>query len=151
MFQEMAMIELTIVTAASSDHFSCLCNLLYTIHRFEPGSNIIVYDLGLSPWQAELRQQPRVNFRRFQFELFPAWMAVGRGMEKGDRAGCYAWKPVIISDCLNETSGALLWLDAGNIITSHLKRLRRVIETDQVYSPTSSGTIRNWTHQGTLT
>src|SRR5262249_566990 len=60
--------RMILVTGASSNHFSPLKNLLYSLSLFEPKSRVLVYDLGLSlPELEELAASGR-EIRRFRFE-----------------------------------------------------------------------------------
>jgi hypothetical protein len=143
--------SLTIVTGASSNHFYCLRNLLYSISRFEPGSRTIVYDLGLSNRQKrKLKNWPNIRYRRFDFNQYPSWVRITGVGNKGKASGCYAWKAIIIQQVLREFNGLLLWLDAGDLVLGRLTKLRRILRAEGVYSPKSSGTISQWTHEGTL-
>jgi hypothetical protein len=138
--------ELVIVTGASSNHFHCLKNLLYTISRYERGTPTIVYDLGLAPRELEELNGNAVTIKKFQFEKYPPHLDI-----RVDR-GQYAWKPVIVESALRETNftAMALWLDAGNLVQKKLKRVRATLEKNGFYSPVSSGTVAQWTHPGTL-
>jgi Protein of unknown function (DUF1647) len=142
---------MTIVTGASSNHFKCLCHLLYTLGIYEPHSRIVVYDLGLSSQEnAHLRTFKGLNFRKFNFARHPEWMGLKASGDKGERSGQYAWKPIIVHDTLVEFGGMVLWLDAGDLIQGPLDHLRQVLQQEGLYSPTSSGNIGKWTHPKTL-
>jgi len=134
----------TLVTGASSNHFACLRNLLFTISAFEPRAPLIVYDLGLSARESAQLRRRRCDLRRFPFENHPPHLdiRVARGQ--------YAWKPVIIADTLRECGGSVLWLDAGNLLVAPLTRIRKVLRRHGLYCPLSGGDIRDWTHPGTL-
>jgi hypothetical protein len=138
------MSDLTIVTAASSNHFRCLKNLLYSLSLHERKTPVIVYDLGLQEAEcAELRHLGWLR-RRFAFENYPAHVdiRVARGQ--------YAWKPIIIAEVFRSVGGMVLWLDAGNLVHRRLRKIRRALSTQGLYSPLSSGNIARWTHPGTL-
>jgi hypothetical protein len=135
---------LTLVTAASSNHFRCLKNLLLTISVFEPDTRTIVYDLGLTPREAASLRKERWEVRRFPFKDHPSHLNVR--IERGQ----YAWKPVIVADTLREVGGMVLWLDAGNLLHAPLTCIRQVLHRHGVYTPISGGDIRQWTHPGTL-
>ena len=67
--------------------------------------------------------------------------------------GHYAWKPVIIQHALTSGADGVLWVDAGESVekasaVADLVDLAR--EHGGVFSPTSSGTIADWTHPGML-
>lgn len=130
--------DLTIVTAASSNHFRPLLNLLYTLDTFEAGSRVIVYDLGLEA----LDQLHARELRRFPFEKYPRHVALD--------ARSYAWKPIIVAEVLGEVAGPVLWLDAGDLVYEPLLRVRAVLEREGFYCPKGSGTVGEWTHPVTL-
>jgi hypothetical protein len=137
-------VELTIVTAASSNHFSCLMNLLYTLNRFEADTRKVVFNLGLSRDEVLAVSKAGVELRLFEFEQYASFVDIRRN------SGCWAWKPVIITDLLTEYRGAVLWLDAGNLVRCRLTNVRMILERVGFYSPVSDGDIRKWTHPGML-
>jgi Protein of unknown function (DUF1647) len=142
---------MTIVTGASSNHFKCLCHLLFSLGVYEPHTRIVVYDLGLSSQEcAHLRNFKGLNFRKFNFAKHPEWMGLRASGNKGERSGQYAWKPIIVHDTLVEFGGMVLWLDAGDLIHGPLDHLRHVLQQEGLYSPVSSGNIGKWTHPKTL-
>jgi hypothetical protein len=138
------MSDLVIVTGASSNHFSCLKNLLYSISLFESKTPTIIYDLGLTTEERKELTVAGHKLRRFRFEDYPAYFNIQIA------SGQYAWKPVIIADELKRTNGILLWMDAGNLIRAPLARLREQLSHAGLWSMTSSGTVAQWTHPGTL-
>lgn len=143
--------DLTIVTGASGNHFRCLGNLLASIAHFEPVVRTLVYDLGLSaPQRAAFPRHANQWLRAFPFERHPGWIKIKNGGEKASRCGYWAWKPVIMQDALLEFGGPALWLDAGDLLTGALDELRRVLDSQGVYSPASNGTVARWTHPETL-
>ncbi len=140
------MSDLVIVTAADGSHFGPLRNLLYSLELFEPMARVILYDLGLgaaaiddlrTTWARDGRE-----IRRFPFEKHPPHV--------GMAARSYAWKPVIVDEVLRELGGAVLWLDAGDLVHARLHRIRAVLAGEGFYSPRSSGTVGQWTHPLTL-
>lgn len=136
--------ELSIVTAASSNHFRCLTNLLYCIARFERNTRTLVYDLGLTEAKRRRLDAGGWEVHTFPFDDYPPHMNIRDGR------GQYAWKPVIVAEVLRKTGGPVLWLDAGNLIQRRLQKIRRVLQAEGFYSPTSPGTIAQWTHPKTL-
>jgi Protein of unknown function (DUF1647) len=142
---------MTIVTAASSNHFRCLCHLLYTARLYEPDSRVLVYDLGLcAAERRHVQKLKSIEYRIFKFEQYPKWTRFQPVGGRAEQRGCYAWKPIIVHDALEEFGGKVLWLDAGDLIHGPLHRLRQVLEQEGIYSPRSSGNIRKWTHPKTL-
>lgn len=127
----------TFVTAASSNHFKSLCQLLTTIQH----EKVVVYDLGLTQPEVEhIRSVFRIEYIVFPFSNYPAFVS----MSSPD-AGAYAWKPILIAEVYADVQGALIWCDAGNKI-SDADALENCVTKAGVYTPTSSGTISRWTH-----
>lgn len=136
--------SLLVVTGASSNHHACLKHLLISMMTYEPGTPVVVYDLGLSVAERAEISGMAAELRRFPFERYPPHVDIR------DNCGQYAWKPIIIDDLLREARTDILWLDAGNLVERPLTALRRDLAVHGVYSPVSSGTIAQWTHPGTL-
>ena len=138
--------DLVITTGADSSHFMSLCQLLSTLMIHESQTKTVVYDLGLS--QSE-RDYITTNFtsldlRVFDYSKYPPYLNIKIN------AGEYAWKPVILNQVLNEFKCTVCWLDAGNVVTEPLVKLRKITEWNGFYSPWASGTIADWTHPKTL-
>lgn len=126
-------LEVTIVTAASSNHFRSLQQFLSSVPS---GPRVIVYDIGLT--SAEASQIPSIV--PFDFDAYPDFVRLA-----SLDAGAYAWKPAIIHEVCSRATGIVIWCDAGNII-QNLPELVRVIKHCGVYSAISSGSFRRWTH-----
>ena len=138
------LLERTIVTGASSNHFDCLTNLLSSLERRCPGNRVVVYDLGLSDAQwAEIAEFP-VELRRFEFDRYPPYFDISRN------CGEYAWKPVIVHEVLEHYGGLLMWLDAGNLVVEDLAPLWRTILQTGIVTPVTPGDLQLWTHPRTL-
>lgn len=137
--------ELTLVTASDTSHARSLMNFLASAKEHEPKTRLIVYDLGLTP-QERRNIDTRFNYevRNFDFSRYPPFFNIKVA------AGEYAWKPTIVREVSKEATGILCWMDAGNIIKEPLHRLRRESRRFGYYSPHSSGSIQEWTHQGML-
>lgn len=141
----MSDLPLTIVTGASQNHFKSLKQFLSTVDtsRF----TCYVYDLGLDKSAVtELTQTFTIQMRTFDYSKYPPYFNIHVN------AGEYAWKPAIIFEVMSEVqNGLLLWCDAGNKIHDrYLRRLREFTTQQKIYSPSSDGTIKQWTHQKTL-
>jgi hypothetical protein len=131
----------TFVTAASSNHFKSLCQLLTTIQH----ETVVVYDLGLTQSEVNhIRSVFRIEYRVFPFSSYPSFVS----MSSPD-AGAYAWKPILIAEVYAEIQGVLIWCDAGNKVFDADALEARVTKAG-VYTPTSSGTISRWTHPTAL-
>lgn len=138
---------LTIVTAASSNHFRCLQNLLWTITKFEPTARVIVYDLGLTPAEHALLQDAppfylaNWDLRTFNFTQYPPHF------DMSANGGRMAFRPVALAETpyelatLNPQPSILLWLDAGCQLREPLNAIRACIMTNGIYCPCSPGTI----------
>lgn len=138
--------RLRIVTGADSSHLRSLCELLESLAMHEPDADVVVWDLGLSQDQrSEIeRRHPDHRLETFDFAAHPPHFDITRN------AGEYAWKPVIIDVEVRGSDDLVVWLDAGCIVTAPLRWFRRYIRALGIYSPYSSGTLRMWTHPGTL-
>ena len=51
---------------------------------------------------------------------------------------------------MNNYSGNLIWMDAGNVIIKPIYKLLFLLTNIGFYSPLSNGYVRQWTHQSTL-
>ncbi len=141
--------NITIVSASDNQFYESLCQLLESINNFESHSKIIIYDIGLTKDQFDnLNKSKALELRKFNFKDYPEF--IGERDEFG-KLGAYAWKPTIINEVLKEKNdGIVLWLDAGNILTGPLNRLKKVILYNNFYSPLSSGSLSDWCHPKTL-
>jgi hypothetical protein len=137
---------MVLVSASDSSHVRSLCNWLRSAARHEPDTETLVYDLGLAPAERDALRacHPRVTLRKFEYQNYPAFFDVKTN------AGEYAWKPAIIHEVMVSSQAPVCWMDAGNLITAPLARLRRILAKYGFYSPRSSGRIRDWTHPATL-
>ena len=138
--------DFIIITGADSSHFKSLKQFLKSVFQYEKTSSIIVFDLGLEERERKELQRifPTIQMRIFDYSQYPDFFYIKIN------AGEYAWKPIIISDILQEFQSAVCWMDAGNVLTSSLTMIRKIINSIGIYSPRSLGTIRAWTHPKTL-
>jgi len=139
-------VSLLIVTGADSSHFKPLLRLLTSITVFEPRAIVLVYDLGLTGDEAgELKAYfGEYEVRRFDYARYPEHFDIRVA------AGQYAWKPAIIHEAAREHEGYLVWLDAGDLLVGPLRSTRALLSDFGLYSPSSGGDIRRWTHPATL-
>ena len=102
-----------------------------------------VYDLGLTNEELiELKQSfGNINIKKFNYDDYPEHV----NLSSQDN-GSYAWKPIIIKETMNSVKGALIWMDAGNIITKNLWIIKNYINIFGFYSPLSSENIKKWSH-----
>jgi len=135
---------MNIVTGASENHYKSLKQFLNSCNNSYINT-IFVYDLGLTGDSLdELKSKYNIIIKHFDFSKYPSYFDISVN------AGEYAWKPVIIYETMKEVSGILLWCDAGNILPNDLTNIITTIKNNNIYSPTSSGTIEQWTHPKTL-
>ena len=138
-----------VVTGASDNHFFTLLNMVRSFIHSNQTNHLIVYNLGLSDdkWShiQHLFNYPSISFKVFDYSNYPSWFNIHI------EAGQYAWKPTIIYNTfLEHPDEKIVWMDAGNIIY-HLTELDLFLDTYDVYSGTSGGTIEKWTVPETLT
>ena len=135
-----------IITGSDSRYYKSLKQLLLSILLYEKNTKVIVFDLGLSNEESnELKRQFRkIELRKFDYSKYPEYLNIKKN------AGEYAWKPVIISNILDEFKSSVFWMDAGNVICSPLITIRKIIKLTGFYSPFSEGNIFKWTHHETL-
>lgn len=140
---------LTIVTGASANHFKTLCQFLINIVRTESQkeTRVVVYDLGLSIEQSNWIKNTFGNdfvYEIFDYSKYPPHVNIKIN------AGEYAWKPIILHEVCTKYGGHVVWCDSGTYFNGRQTRLRQVIDVEGFYTPSSQGTIRQWTHPGTL-
>jgi Protein of unknown function (DUF1647) len=134
---------LTIVSAASSNHFKSLCQFIRsTLHL--KSIRRVVYDLGLNDKEREEVSAFSILLEHFDFSQYPEWMHIS------NEAGQYAWKSVIVKKVMEKYHGIVLWCDAGNIITDDLQNLRRIIYENGIYTAISQGRLKDWTVPQTI-
>ena len=133
------------MTGASSSHFRSLLQFLRSVRRYEPGIRCLVYSLGLTEGEMNRlsRAFPWAELRIFDFSAHPAFFDMSRDN------GSYAWKPAILWEALREGAPAC-WMDSGNALVGDLARLRSALARTGFYSPSSPGTVGQWTHPGML-
>jgi uncharacterized protein DUF1647 len=136
--------KLIIVTAASSNHFGALRQMLESLRRLD--ARVECYDIGLTAEEA--RAVPRWDgffYHKFDYAAYPAHMNVAVN------AGEYAWKPVIVAEIVErarlETDPAdVLWADAGCYFDALQPMANRIAQTGGLWVRPSAGTMRQWTH-----
>jgi hypothetical protein len=136
--------KLTIVTGASQNHARPLRHLLESLDRHEPGTRVIVYDLGLARGTAARLRGDGRRLVRFRFEDYPPHVDAANLLT-------YAWKPAIVREAMLAYGLPLLWLDAGDLVHERLDRVRAEMARIGFHSPRSDGTIEKWCHPSTIT
>jgi hypothetical protein len=131
-----------IVTAASSNHFKSVMQLIESI---PPQIKVLFYDIGLTIEERQSLQStfPTVSVKIFDFERYPIHVHL-----TSQDAGAYAWKPIIIDEVYNSSkdTDVLLWCDAGDILNADIYRCIETVKNNKIYTATSSGNISRWTH-----
>ncbi len=137
--------DLVVVTAASSNHFGALVQMLTSLRDLD--ARVECYDIGLTAAEAEaLPRWPRAVHRTFDYDAHPGHMHVTIN------AGEYAWKPVIIAEVIDRVRASgdpcdVLWADAGCYFES-LSVIKTRIAASGLWVRRSAGTMREWTHPG---
>ncbi len=137
-----------VVTAASSNHAGALRHMLASLRRL--GARVECYDLGLT--ESEVASLPRWDglfYHKFDYAAYPSHLRVDVN------AGEYAWKPAIVAEVIERVRAAgdrhdVLWADAGSYFDAIDPIATRVRMSDGLWLRTSSGTMGQWTHPGTL-
>jgi len=135
-----------IITGSNSLYFNNLKKLLKSIRFNEKNTKIIVFDLGLKKNEVkELKNKfKKIDLRKFNFSKYPKYFNININ------AGEYAWKPIIISNILEEFKCSVFWMDASNIVLKELNIIKKIMRLKGFYSPYSDGEIKKWTHHKTV-
>jgi hypothetical protein len=138
------------ITGASANHFKTLLQFLCNFSGIKinnPQFNLVVWDLGLTPYQLDFLKLhfSQFEYKRFEFEKYPDWFDLNK------EGGRYAWKPQIIASsieiALNKNTTLLCWADAGNLFDrKKLGPLIYYLDKYGIYSPNSFGKVRDWIH-----
>tara|TARA_B100001287_G_scaffold172968_1_gene145688 strand:+ start:5621 stop:6436 length:816 start_codon:yes stop_codon:yes gene_type:complete len=140
--------DFLILTGSDSTHFNSLVNLLKTLIAYEPNTEVVIINLGMSKNEIQyLESNFNYQIKEFKFEEYPSFVS---RRDDFDKLGAYAWKPISIYNEFNETEKNVIWLDAGCLITKELNLIKTIIRKNGFYSPQSSDNIERWTHEGTL-
>ena len=139
---------LTLITGANSGkYFNFLKKVLNNIIEVSNSKNIqiriIVYNLGMNESEIkEIKLFTYVILENFDFNKYPEHVS----LEKYYGHNCsYAWKPIIIYDVCEKYGGLIHWVDTRNLYKD-FNNLKKILETEYIYTPISSGTIKEWTH-----
>jgi len=138
-----------IITGASDNHYLTVMNIIDSFIRYNDTHKLIIYNLGLeeSKWNhiKEKYNHHDFIFKVFDYSKYPEWFNINI------EAGHYAWKPTIIYNTFLEyTDEIVVWMDAGNLINENLQKLESFLIDNYIYSATSGGTIKEWTHPSTI-
>jgi hypothetical protein len=133
-----------VVTAASSNHFGALAQMLRSLRRLD--ARVECYDLGLTAREAKaLPRWDRFFYHGFDYAAYPAHMNVDVN------AGEYAWKPVIVAEVIDRARAArdasdVLWADAGCYFHELQPIADRIAHGSGLWVRRSPGTMQQWTH-----
>ena len=136
--------KLIVVTAASSNHFGALRQMLESLRRL--GARVECYDIGLTADEARaLPRWPGFFYHPFDYAAYPAYL------NAAVNAGEYAWKPVIVADVIDRAHAAgdasdVLWADAGCFFHALHPVAERIKDSGGLWVRTSAGVMREWTH-----
>lgn len=143
---------LTLVTGTNSGkYFKFLKQLLNNVINISDNKNIeiriIVYNLGMNDNEIkEIMMFKYITLENFDFNKYPEHVS----LEKYNGDNCsYAWKPIIIYEVCEKYGGLVHWMDTRSLY-SNFNNLINILETEYIYTPTSCGTIKRWTHPTSL-
>jgi len=136
--------KLIVVTAASSNHFGALRQMLESLRRLD--ARVECYDIGLT--SREARSLPRWDgffYHTFDYARHPPHLDVSVN------AGEYAWKPVIVAEVVDRSRAGsdpsdVLWADAGCYFHALQPIAERITATRGLWVRPSPGVMREWTH-----
>ena len=129
-----------VVTAASSNYYDELLNLVGSLHSYEPALPALIYDLGMSHEQlAQIRLIANAELLAFPFDRYPPHV---RDLKN------YAWKACVVKDAV-ERKGCVLFLDAGMEVRNFLGNLRKNLLKHGAWFVGSQENLGKYTHPGT--
>lgn len=146
----------TIITGSSANHLCSLESFLYSLNEIKPTvedhqfPRVVVYNIGMNRTQLPVLDQLQANglvdeVILFDHERYPRFWDVAID------AGQYAWKTGIVNDARVRYGGILVWLDAGNQVTTEfILNIPNIITQDYqgFWSPKSTSYMGKWTHPG---
>jgi hypothetical protein len=153
-------IHVTLVSAASSNHFHTLCQLIDNVSKTKWWTGfcfrLIVYDIGLSDTEwADLNQKfasESITLRKLNFDKYPSFMRLDN-----KPAGYFAWKPAITAEVADEllrqpltTNNVLIWFDSGNLIHRPLRYFMHHVYRNGIYTDQCASLIETMTNPQTL-
>ncbi|KAG0296004.1 hypothetical protein BGZ97_004664 [Linnemannia gamsii] len=119
-----------------------MSEVLEGLERSEVRPKLIVYNLGgMSYEQRKQLQLLKENqfideYQDFDYAAYPPFWDINKAR------GEYGWKAGIIKEVADTYGGLILWLDSGNMyLPGYLDRFG-------FWSPQSSGSFRQYTHEG---
>lgn len=132
--------DVKIVTAASSNHFKSVLQLLNSLIN----NTVIFYDLGLTENEKNhIKSLCNVIYKKFNYSVYPSFFDVNVN------AGEYAWKSAIIKEVSENFNGIVIWSDAGNIFYG-IQNLVNIINENGIYTAIAGGIIKDYTDHRTI-
>ena len=103
--------KLVVVTATSSNHYTELQDLIGSVQKFLPRTNLIVYDLGMTEEQKnQLQTFCNIEIRPFVFEKYPPHTK---------RLRTFAWKVFAVEEVVRDYE-VIMWADSSVRLTGPL-------------------------------
>lgn len=133
-----------LVSGASANHGNSLMQFIESARRWEPLSELVIYDLGLGSRHIDALRARGVTPVRFPFEDYPPHFDIRVN------AGEYAWKPAIVHREIERYGRPVCWMDAGNVIRLPLLPIRLSLMRSGFYATRGGGPVAKWTHPGML-
>jgi len=132
--------DIYFISAASSNHYKSLIQLINSILNFYNDANIIIYDIGLSDNEYDFLKQTyeTIIIKKFDFSKTP--------FKFEDYACFYSWKPIIIRDEAYITQKPVLWLDAGDKLVKPIDSIIDQIIKNGLYTWYTWGSIKMFCH-----
>ena len=106
---------------------------------------MVAPDININLGITHLRGDVLISFSSV-LDLYPKFV----GEYFGDKLGNYAWKPIIVDEIMDQNKSKVVWLDAGNLITKKIIFLKISLTALGIVVPTSSNSIKDWTHPKTI-
>lgn len=133
--------KLVITTGASSDYFSCLTNLIGSVHYWCPTNCIVaVFCMNLNADEIHKLRVSRNTVLFWETRKIPDNTVVD-----------YGFKPLAIEEALISFP-VVLWLDAGSTVTGNLyAKVMPILQHDQLFVVQGQdNSAARWLHSGML-
>jgi len=139
--------KLNIITCMCASDCKSMINFLHSIliHSIKY-DGLYIYTLSMDHILPRIihdmfQDVSRIHIRKFDFKKYPLYEDIK------SIAGSYVCKCILIEEIAQEIQdGLLLWCDVGNMFLDNLSQLCQYMITTDIYSPSSTGTIIQWTY-----
>tara|TARA_B110000483_G_C18205204_1_gene547236 strand:- start:753 stop:1469 length:717 start_codon:yes stop_codon:yes gene_type:complete len=149
------MCDLILVNGCNSKYFQELFKNLTNIFKIIQNTEhkiynikLIFYDLGLT--KEEINKLKNnfdfLEFNKFNFKKYPEHVDLNIYF---DNNCSYAWKPIIINEVCQKYNTLIYWFDTRSYF-NNFTNIIEILKTKYIYSPISTGPIKNWTHPTTI-